>query len=49
MINTILSNDYYDFVKIRNFTERPDLMWWRKHKATGIENKFTIKNKWIKR
>ena len=49
MINTILSNDYHDFVKIRNFTERPELAWWRKHKETGIENKYTINNKWIKR
>jgi predicted phosphoadenosine phosphosulfate sulfurtransferase len=49
MINSILSNDYHDFVKIRNFTERPELMWWRKHNETGIENKYTINNKWIKR
>ena len=48
MINTILSNDF-GFVKVRNFTERPELAWWRKHKETGIENKYTINNKWIKR
>ena len=44
-INTILANDV-DLAKLKNFTEKPDLLNWKKWKQ-GITNKYSDKNKYI--
>ena len=47
-INCLLANDF-EFTKIKNFTEKPDMEAWRRFQKDGIETKWTIKNKNIKR
>jgi predicted phosphoadenosine phosphosulfate sulfurtransferase len=47
-INTILSNDFH-FVKLKNFTEKPEMEAWKRFQKDGIETQWTIKNKNIKR
>ena len=44
-INTILANDV-DLTKLKNFTEKPDVLNWKKWKQ-GITNKYSDKNKYI--
>lgn len=44
-INTVLANDE-DLTKLRNFTERPDILNWKKYKK-GIIDKYTANNKYI--
>tara|TARA_Y100000389_G_scaffold147165_1_gene146040 strand:+ start:8835 stop:9974 length:1140 start_codon:yes stop_codon:yes gene_type:complete len=44
-INTVLTNDV-DMAKLRNFTEKPDILNWKKWKK-GITTKWTKGNKYI--
>jgi predicted phosphoadenosine phosphosulfate sulfurtransferase len=47
-INSILANDY-EFTKLKNFTEKPEMEAWKRFQKDGIETQWTIKNKNIKR
>lgn len=44
-VNCVLANDEY-LVKLKNFTEKPDVLNWKKWKK-GIITKFTAGNKYI--
>lgn len=44
-VNTVLANDE-DLTKLRNFTEKPDILNWKKYQQ-GIVTKWTKGNKYI--
>jgi predicted phosphoadenosine phosphosulfate sulfurtransferase len=47
-VNCLLANDI-EFSKIKNFTEKPEMEAWKRYQKNGVETKWTINNKNIKR